>query len=88
MKLVVEQAALAAHEVGVEIVRLQAIHDRGAFPDLAALEFKNRDAARRVFVRLENLAARFCVVARHFRDVVAHAEQERIERVATGGQQR
>ncbi len=88
VKLVVEQTAFAAAQVRVEIVRLQTINDRRAFADLAAFEFQDRDAARGVFVRLENLALRLRVVAGDFFDVVAHAKEQRIERVATGGEQR
>ena len=50
VKLVVEHAALAADEVGVEVVRLQAIDDRGAFADGAVLELQERRRCGRVFV--------------------------------------
>ena len=48
VKLVVEQADFAADEVCVEVVRLEAIHDGGAFVDPTALE-----------LQMINLPARF-----------------------------
>jgi hypothetical protein len=88
MKFVVQQTAFAADEVGMEIIRLETIDDGGAFADAAALEFKDRDTRRRVFVGLEDWALGLGVVAGDFDDVGAHAHEERVEGVATGGEQR
>ena len=87
MKFVVEQAAFAADEVRVEIIWLETIHDGGAFADAAVLELQERDAAGVVFVGSKDFALRLGIVARDFGYVAAHAEQESVERVATGGEQ-
>lgn len=87
VEFVVEQAAFAADEVGVEIIRLETVHDGGAFADAAVLELQERHAAGVVFVGRKDFAPGLGVVARDFGDVVAHAEQEGVEGVATGGEQ-
>ncbi len=88
MELVVEQAAFAADEVGVEVVGLEAVDDRRALADLAALEVQDRHAAGVVFVGAEDLALRFRRVAADALHFLAHAQQQRVERVAAGGEQR
>ncbi len=87
MEFVVEQAAFAADEVRVEIIRLETIHDGGAFADAAVLELQERHAAGVVFVGRKDFALGLGVVAGDFGDAVAHAEQEGVERVATGSEQ-
>jgi hypothetical protein len=57
VELVVEQAALAAAEVGVEVVGLQAVHHGGGLADAAVLEVDEGDAGGVVFVGLEDVAA-------------------------------
>ena len=88
MEFVVEQAAFAADEVRVEIIRLETIHDGRAFADAAVLELQERHAAGVVFVGRKDFALGLGVVAGDFGDVTAHAEQEGVERVTTGGEQR
>src|SRR5947207_2995085 len=88
MKFVVEQRSLAADQVRVEIIRLQAVHDGRAFSYAAVLELQNGHTRGRVFVWLEDLAAGFGIVARDFHDVIAHAQQQRVERMTSGGQKR
>jgi len=74
VELVIQQAAFAAHEVSVEIVGLKAIDDGGAFADAAILEFHYRDAGGRVFVRREDFALGFRVVAGDFGDITPHTK--------------
>ncbi len=72
----------------MEIVRLEAIDDRRRFADRAVLEANERRRARVVFVRGENRMAALRRVARHFLGLAAHAQQQRVERMAAGGEQR
>lgn len=87
MKFIVQKTSLASDEMGVKIIRLQAIHDGCAFAHTAAFEFQNRDAGRGVFVWIESLASRFGVVAADRDDVIAHAKEERVKRMTTGREQ-
>lgn len=87
VEFVVEQAAFAADEVRVEIIGLETIHDGSAFADAAVLELQERHAAGVVFVGCKDFAPGLGVVAGDFSDVVAHAEQQGVEGVATGGEQ-
>src|SRR5882724_9684045 len=75
MKLVVQQTALAAHQVSVEIIGLQAVNYRGALADAAILELEDRYTRGRVLVRIEDFALRFRVVTSHFFDLISHAKQ-------------
>jgi len=50
MEFIVEEAAFAADEVDVEIVRLKAINHRCHFADASVAELENRDAGGWVFV--------------------------------------
>ena len=59
MKLVIEKASLAADEMCVKIVGLQAVDHRSAFADAAIGILEKGNTRRVVFVRLENGAARF-----------------------------
>ena len=54
VELVVEQAALAAHQVRVEVVRLETIDDRRTLADRTILEPQNGRRARFVFVGRED----------------------------------
>ena len=87
VELVIEDAAMAAHEVGVEVIGLEAVDDRGAFADGAVLELQNRDRGGVVFVRCEVLALGLGAEARDRVDFARHAHQEGIEGVATGGEE-
>lgn len=75
VKLVIEQAAFAAYEMSMEIIRLQTIHNRRALADRAIFEFQNRHTRRGVLVRRKNLVARFGVIARDLGHISAHAKQ-------------
>src|SRR5438093_12575904 len=74
--------------MGVEVVGLETIHDRSALGDGSAPELQEGDAGGGVFVRREDFAPGWGVVAGDFGHVAAHAEQQRVKRVATGGEQR
>ena len=55
VKLVIEQSPLAPHQVGVEVVGLEAIQNRSRLAHPAVSELQNGHAGRRVFVFLEVL---------------------------------
>ena len=44
MQLVIQKASLATDQMGVEVIRLEAVHNRGCFADGTVLEFQDRDA--------------------------------------------
>src|SRR6187551_958437 len=88
MKLVVEQTAFAANEVCVEVVGLQTIDDRRRLADAAVLELQNGGRRRAVFVGGEDRVRALGRIARDFIDLCVHAEEQRIDRMATGGQER
>ena len=71
----------------MEIVGLKAIHDRRALAHRAAREAQQRGRARRIFVGGEGRVRALRGVARHFLHAAAEAEQQRIERMAAGGEQ-
>ena len=50
MKLVVQEAALTAHEVGMEIIRLQAVDRRGAFAYTPISKFEQRHTGGGIFI--------------------------------------
>ena len=50
MKLVVQQAAFAADEMDMEIIRLEAIDDGNDLADATVLEAENGHAGRRILV--------------------------------------
>ena len=72
----------------MEIVRLETIHHRRAFADRAVLELEDGDAGGGVFVGRENFARGPRIVAGDFAHVAAQAEEQGIERVAAGCEQR
>ena len=73
MEFVIQKASFAATEVGVEIVGLQAIDDGSAFANTPAPELQDGYTACCVFIRFEDLAARFCIVARDLSYIGSHA---------------
>ena len=87
VEFVVEEAALAADEVGVEVVGLEAVDDGGAFANAAVFEFDDGDAGGVVLVGGEDLALGFGGEAGDGFDVVAHAEEEGVHGVATSGEE-
>ena len=87
MELVVQETALTADEVGVEVVRLKAIDDRCAFPDAAVFEFQEGDTGGVVLIGSEDFAFGFGGETGDGLDLIAHAEKERIHGVATSGEQ-
>src|SRR5439155_15643691 len=80
--------AFAADKMRMEVIRLQTIHDRGAFANRAIPKFQNGDARRRVLVGRKDFVARFAVIACDFGYVIAHTKQQGIQRMATRGQKR
>ena len=88
VELVIEDAALAADEVSVEVIGLEAVHDGCAFAHRAAFEPDERGRRRGVFVGGENGVAALRGVAGDFFHLGIHAEEEGVERVATGGKER
>ena len=87
VEFVIQKAALAAAEVRVEVIRLQAVHDGSGFAHRAVFETDDRRAAGVVFVRLEDVAAALRGEGADALDFAAHHHEERVERVATGGEQ-
>ena len=87
MELVVQQAAFAADQVRVEVIRLQAINGGCALGGGAALEFEDRYARGRILVGGEQLAPGPGVVAHDLDHIAAHEEQQRVHRVAAGFEQ-
>ena len=87
VKFVIQQAALAADEMGVKVVRLETVHDRGALAHLAAFEIQDRHAGGVVFVRTENFAFALGGEAGHALDFFPHEQQQRIQRVTAGREQ-
>ena len=71
----------------MEIVRLEAIDDRCAFAHAAILEFQDCHARGGVFVFHKILVERVRgITADHFH-VFAHAQEQRVQRVAAGQEQ-
>src|SRR3954469_9779377 len=87
MKLVVENASLAADQMRVEVIRLQAIDHCRAFSNAAILELQNRRRCRRILIRREQRVAALRSVAADLVYVVVHAQQQRVHRMAARGQQ-
>lgn len=87
VELVVQEAALAAAQMGVEVIGLEAVHDGGGLADGAVLEVDEGDAGGVVLVGLEDVALRFGGEAGDAFDFVAHDHEEGVERVAAGGEE-
>ena len=87
VELVVEKAALTADEVGVEVVGLEAIDDGGALADGSVFELQDGDGGGVVLVGSEDVAARLGGHAGDRLDLAAHAHEEGVEGVATGGEE-
>ncbi len=88
VKLVVQNAALAADEVRVEVVRLQAVDHRRHLAQPAVLELQDRHRRGVVLVLLEHPVFRLGRVADHLHHVRrAHAVQQRVHRVAARREQ-
>ena len=84
VELVIQNTALTAHEVCVEVVWLQAVNHAGHLTEAAILEFQNRDAGGVVFVLLENSVLGFGGMTGNLHHIfVAHQIQQRIHCVAT-----
>src|SRR5262245_65041701 len=87
MELVVEQAAFTADQMDVEVIGLKAIDDRRHLSDPAVLKPQNRYAGCWVFVFSEVLVRRMGGIGTDRFDLGAHAQQQCIQRVATGRKQ-
>lgn len=87
VQLVVQQAALAAHEVGVEVVGLQAVHHGGGFADGAVLELHQGDAGGVVFIRGEDFALGLGAETGDAFHLAGHDHEQGVEGVAAGGEQ-
>ena len=71
----------------MNIIWLETVDDRRGLADAAVLELENRHAARVVLVFFEILVRRSGRVTADTLDLVAHVEQQRVERVAAGREQ-
>ena len=87
VKLVIEQSPLAAHQVGVEVVGLEAIQNRSRLAHPAVSELKNGHAGRRVFVFLEVLVLGLGRIARDLGHFSPHHPDEHVKSVTTGRKQ-
>lgn len=87
VELVVEDAALAAAQMRVEVVGLQAVHDGGGFADGAVFEADDGGAGGVVFVGLEDLAAAAGGEGADALDLAAHHHEEGVHGVAAGGEE-
>ena len=87
VEFIVEQAAFAADEVGVEVVGLEAIDNGRAFADGAVFELHDGDARGVVFVGGEDFAFGLGGEAGDGIDLIAHAEEQGVEGVATRGEE-
>ena len=87
VKLVIEQSPLAAHQVGVEVVGLEAIQNRSRLAHPAVSELQNGHAGRRVFVFLEVLVLGLGRIARDLGHFSPHHPDEHVKSVTTGRKQ-
>ena len=87
VKLVIQKTALAADEMGVKVIRLQAVDAGGGFADAAVGELEDRRRRCGILVFGEIFVLRSCRVRGHLLDLAAHAEQERVERMTARREQ-
>src|SRR5207247_218820 len=87
IELVVEQAAFAADQVGVKIVRLETIDDRGALAHAAIGELQDRHAGGGVFVFGKVLIGGTTRATAYALDLGAQAQQQSVQRVTARRQQ-
>ena len=88
VKFIIEQTAVTADEMGVEVVGLEAVHHRRALAHLATFEMQKRDAGGVVFVRGKNVTPALGRDTAHRLYLGAHEHQQRVQRVAACRQQR
>ena len=87
VKLVVEDASLTPNQMRVEVIRLEAIDDRGSLADGAVFEAQDCHAGSVVFVWSKNVTLRSGAHARYAFNLCAHQHQKCVERMTTGSQQ-
>ena len=87
VKLVIQKTALATDEMGVEVIRLQAVDAGGGFADASVGELEDRRRRCGILVFDEIFVLRSCRVRGHLLDLAAHAEQERVERMTARREQ-
>ena len=87
-ELAVEDRPVAADEVHPQVVRLVRVDHRRDLADRAVRVAQHRHRRGGVLVGREVRVRRRGLVARHLGDVVAHEQQQAVQRVAAGGQQR
>ena len=87
VNLVVEQGTFTADQVGMEIVRLEAIDHRSRFPNATVFELENGNTRRRVFIGLEIFVLRACAVTADTFHLAIHTQEEGVQGMTTGGEQ-
>jgi hypothetical protein len=87
VKFVIQQAALAAAEVGVEVVWLEAVHDGGGFAHSAVFEVQDGHAGGVVFIGLEDITLRLGGERAHTLHLTAHHHQQGIQCMAACGEE-
>ena len=87
MEPVVEQTSFAAHQMRVEVVGLEAVHDGGRLAHRAVGEVHDRHARGVVLVGGEDFAGRLGAHGGDSLHFAAHHEQKGVEGVAPGREQ-
>src|SRR5262245_17422563 len=86
VETVIEQAALAAAKMNVEVIGLQAVRHRSDLAESSVFEFEQRHRSRVVFIKSEDLATAAITVTLDLLDFGIHEHQQKIESVTAGGQ--
>lgn len=87
VELAIEEAAFAAHKVGVEVVGLEAVDDAGALADAAVLEFDEADRGGGILVAGEIRVRALLIERGHFLHFAVHAHEQGVHGVAAGAEQ-